>query len=851
MAKTNAEPSETDRPRPPAYQPLVLVLTAVAGGILFDSVWPLQLWCWACLAVVCLAAWAGIAWRSFRRMEEAASGNVRPATSAVLAIGSFTVLLAVAAAAGAWHHCRWSLCGDDDLGRYARLKRVPVCVEAIALGSPRQMPRAAFDPMQGIPRNEEISRLAVDLVTLRNGSTWQSVSGRATLLVIGPRPQLMAGDRMRCFVQLSVPSGPRNPGGFDLAARDRGEGILSGLQAEVPECLSVTESGRWLSVTRLLDTVRMQSNRLLESYVDPGHAEMAEAVLLGEREQLEPGRIENFMATGVVHLLVIAGLHVGILAGALFWLLRRTPLSQAWAAGVVAVATLFYMLLVDAGPPVVRAAVLVLITCLGICLGRRGFSFNSLAAAAIVVLIINPNHLFHAGAQLSFLSVAGLMWLAPRWLRTQNDPLDRLIERNLTWMGRLFWGVRRGLRHMAIVSLVIALLTTPLVMARFHLCTPVAILLNTIVWLPMAIGLVSGAALLVVAGVVPPLGHLCGGLCNLNFGLLEGCVTVARRIPCGHFWLPGPADWWLWGFYGGLAILAAFPRLRPPRRWRLALVAAWITVGVCASNWRHDPNRLECTFLSMGHGCAVLLELPSGQTLLYDAGQSGAPKAGSRAVSGFLWSRGIMHLDAVVLSHPDLDHYNAVPELLERFSVGVVYVSPMMFEKQNQSMAALRAAIERHGVPIRTVRGGDRLRGGERCRLEVLHPPRRPSLPDMMASDNSNSLVLAVEAFGRRVLLAGDLESPGLDDVLAEEPERCDVLLAPHHGSRRSNSPKLAAWCRPRWVVLSGDGRSALPEIEATFRAVGSQVFHTHLGGAIQVRITGDDAKVTPFVQPQ
>ena len=105
--------------------------------------------------------------------------------------------------------------------------------------------------------------------------------------------------------------------------------------------------------------------------------------------------------------------------------------------------------------------------------------------------------------------------------------------------------------------------------------------------------------------------------------------------------------------------------------------------------------------------------------------------------------------------------------------------------------------------------------------------------------------MLAVEGFGRRILLPGDLESPGLDDVLAEEPMRCDVLMAPHHGSRKSNSPELAAWCRPRWVVFSGDGRWNVPEIDATYRAVGSQVLHTYQSGAIQVRIAaGRDRRV-------
>ena len=171
--------------------------------------------------------------------------------------------------------------------------------------------------------------------------------------------------------------------------------------------------------------------------------------------------------------------------------------------------------------------------------------------------------------------------------------------------------------------------------------------------------------------------------------------------------------------------------------------------------------------------------------MLYDAGQFGAPSAGVRTISEFLWHRGYTRLDAVVLSHPDMDHFNALPGLLEKFSVGEVCVSPVMFEKDNHAVKVLHSAIEEHGVPVHEVRAGDRLRAGQGCAVEVLHPPRH----GVLGSDNANSIVLAVDYQGREVLLPGDLESPGLDDVLAEEPRHCDVLLAPHHGSRQSNVP--------------------------------------------------------------
>jgi competence protein ComEC len=242
----------------------------------------------------------------------------------------------------------------------------------------------------------------------------------------------------------------------------------------------------------------------------------------------------------------------------------------------------------------------------------------------------------------------------------------------------------------------------------------------------------------------------------------------------------------------------------------------------------------------VGHGTAVVVELPGGRTLLYDAGRLGSPVAAARSISGFLWSRGITHLDAVVLSHADSDHYNAVPALVKQFSVGVVYVSPVMFDHPNRAIKALRTAIQRAGVPLHEVWSGDRLRGGGDTRLEVLHPPRR----GVLGSDNANSIVLAIEYQGRRLLLTGDLESPGLDDVMAELPYDCDVLMTPHHGSAYSDPPGFAEWSTPEWAVVSGGQRDRVEAVTRAYSSRGSRVLHTADSGAVHVSIAGGELSV-------
>ena len=276
----------------------------------------------------------------------------------------------------------------------------------------------------------------------------------------------------------------------------------------------------------------------------------------------------------------------------------------------------------------------------------------------------------------------------------------------------------------------------------------------------------------------------------------------------------------------------ALPRLRTSRLASVALLAAWIAIGLFTSSGAAArlprEGRLDCTFVAVGHGTAVIVELPDGRNLLYDAGRIGTPLAGARSVAGVLWHQGVTHLDAVILSHADADHYNALPDLLERITIGAVYVSPVMFEKETPALDALRQAIEAADVPIREISSVDRLKTPPGYRLEVLHPPPR----GIFGSDNANSIVLEIEFSGRRILLPGDLETTGLDDVLAEAPLDCDVVMAPHHGSPRSNPGGFAAWSSPEWVVISGGHGKDVEPVKNAYSQAGATVLHTAESGA-------------------
>ncbi len=831
---TSAAPSQAPvRARTARYQPLVVVLVAVCAGIVADRFWPRNVFAWWLIAG---GAWAG--WLLLRLR-----GHDRWAAA--------VLMLAVAALAASWHHCHWHLFAADELGLFAGADVQPVCLEVVALEPPRRLPSRECAVMWPVPEGD-VMRLEAHAVAIRDGRQWRTASGRSQLTVYGPLAQIKPGDRLRVFAQLEAPTPAMNPGQFDFARHCRAWRVLSQLHTAHPEAVVRQASGSVFDPRRWLAAVRQHSAAVLRRHLRPEQAELASVVLLGQREAAPWERREAFVETGTAHLLVVSGLHLGIVAGSLMWLLMRLPVSRRTAGLVVTLVAICYLLLVDARAPVVRATVLVMAGCAAVAMYRRPASFNVLALAALVVLVWRPVELFALGAQLSFLCIAALMWAGPQWMRARPapDPLDQLLGRSRSLPVRLLRAAGAWARDLALMSGAVWLVTLPLVMARTHVVAPVAVAMNIVLWVPMSLALLAGFVTLLCGTVAAPLAWPAARLLSGSLWLMESAVDGVRRLPGSHFWVPGPADWWLGGFYGLLGLWLAFRRLRPPRRWCVALLAGWIGVGFLPAAMRQSTGQVRATFIAMDHGCSVLVELPDGKALLYDAGRMGSPAVAAGLISGVLWSRGRTHLDAVVLSHADMDHYNAVPELLERFSVGAVYVSPLMFDEQTPWLKALKEAIERAGVPLRQLSAGDRLSGGPGCAIRVLHPPERGALGD----DNANSVVLAVEYQGRRLLLTGDLADPGLAALLAEEPLVCDVLLAPHHGSRSSSPPGLVRWCGAEsrqaaarhtgaqeqenaiQVVISGSRGWDSRPVVAAYERSGCRVFHTAWYGAVSVQ---------------
>ena len=808
------------------HQPLVIVLAAATIGIVVDRKSPTTLAVWMVAAVVALLVW----FAAYR-------GNRDRAAACAL-------LMACGCAAGAWHHCSWHLFSANDIGWFAEDEARSVALEAVVREAPRviEPPTAAGDasayglsmPPGYSPDSRPRTRFEIQSLALRDDETWIPVVGLADVQIDGRLTHVKAGDRVRFFGRLSASPQAMNPGEFDFAAHYRAERKLCIVRVASPQSLSVLAPASWWDLGSRLSQMRAGAHRVLLANVRSDQVGFASALLLGYRDLLARSDNWAFFRTGTVHVLSISGLHIGMLAFFLHAALRVGWLRRTTAIVITVGITAAYALVIDAEPPAVRAVVVVVLVAVASLFGRRALSFNVLAASALLVLAINPCDLFRAGPQLSFLAAAVLAWRAeqPRVREPDDETIVKLGRSRIrVWFDARLRTFGEGL----LLSSLIFLVMTPLVAYRFHIVSPISLALTPLLALPVAVGLFSGFLTLTIGWLVPPLAPIFGAVCGWLLWLIDFVVTRTQFWDGAAFWLPGPALWQVGAFYLLVAIWMWLPSRRYLPWASGAVVIGWCVVCLIPRHSLPADVALRTTFIGVGHGLSVLVERDDGRTWLYDCGRMQSPEGAARSISAVLWTRGVTRLDALVISHADADHYNAVPYVLEQFRVAKLVLPRVMRTTAPDVFAYLESEAGRVGVPVVEVSAGDvPLPDSTSNSLQLWHPPPERSGSD--GSDNSDSIVALVQCRGRRILLTGDVEGDGLWQILKRPPLDCDVVLAPHHGSSRSNPPGLAQWSAAEWVVVSGTADAA-GIVRNAYEATGARVLETTSVGAVTVDV--------------
>jgi competence protein ComEC len=741
---------------------------------------------------------------------------------------SLAILAAFGAIGGGWHHFRWTDRDEDDLSWSITETPRAAWVRGVVRDTLRvrrddRIPFGTSSAADADGPTRVQTRFVADLTAINDHQRWQAVSGRAMVIVMGDRGEIRAGEPIEGIGQLARVPGPLNPGEFDYRGFLRGQGIDLRLTVDDPDGLQRDPNGRPAPFLAGLQKVRSWSRAQLVDRLNPRIEPLASAFLLGQREGVDPEVNDAFARTGTTHLLAISGLHLQVLAAAMLFASRAIGLPRRPAYLAVGLITAGYAVLVGPAPSVVRSTVMTVTFCLAAILERSTRPANTLALAAMVTLAFNPVYLFDIGCQLSFLAIAVLFWLVSpacalvrRIAEALRDricgpftPLDEL-ERKLEpwWRKRLRWG-ESWIIDGVVASTVIWLAAVPLVALRFHILSPISILLNIPLIPITSLALLFGALGLGLSAVWGPLGGPLSWTAGWLLQVTQTVVEWGVKQRWGHRFTAGPAWHWVLVFYAmlGLAAFVATAAGRSSRVGRLARIGPWCLLSAWTA-WgcllAVIPSRLaapEAEVLAVGHGLATIIRTPDGRALLYDCGRMGDPTVGRRIIAPALWACGINRIDTVILSHADQDHYNGLPDLLDRFPIDRVRIPQGFAGPDNPGTVELIRDVRSRGIAVRESTAPETWESAG-VRFTIQHPP-----PDWYprASDNARSLVLDVAHAGHHLLLTGDLEQLGLTELIARprpDPPP-DVMLAPHHGGKTANPPALYRWADPRCVVVS------------------------------------------------
>nr|WP_319584429.1 DNA internalization-related competence protein ComEC/Rec2 [uncultured Pseudodesulfovibrio sp.] len=564
---------------------------------------------------------------------------------------------------------------------------------------------------------------------------------------------------------------------------------------------------------------------------------MVLALTTGDRSRLDMDTMDATRGAGLAHTLALSGLHVGFVAAmgwglaylaGLVWpgLLLRLPRPKL-AVLLAAPLVLVYAWLGQPSASLVRASVMFGFWGILLLQGRGRVLMDGLFFALAAIVFVSPLSLFDLGLQMSLAAVAGIGLLYP-FFRFLFATRRRGVVRLLAWAAGTI-----------AVSVCATLAIIPLVSWYFGTFSP-NLLLN-LVWLPVL------------------------GLAIMPLGLLGSLLTVsAWTAPAGAVLLGLAARMadgllWLLDVLRGSGLTPVFAVLRPLWPEMLGFALLLVTAAVCVRSRRRVPaalaglgfvllvaphvlvmaedsrDRVSLTMLDVGLGQSLVISLPGGHRWLVDTG-GGSPTydLGEAVVGPSLTLGRPPRLDGIFLSHPDVDHSHGLPYLIERFKVGALYTNGML--PRGLTGARLDRILPVSGVAVETLRAGESVGLSSGVRVAVLHPD------DNYAGTRANerSLVLRLERAGRSLaLLPGDIESGGIramldrgDDVAAE------VLVLPHHGSRRSFESDFYAGVRPQ-VVLCSNGfmnRYGFPDpgvVEAASSAAGGRVFTTARNGRV------------------
>ena len=666
-----------------------------------------------------------------------------------------------------------------------------------------------------------------------------------------------AGSYVRVFGEVSPFLQATNPGEFDTAAYYRRKDCLFALR----KTKITAQTKTYGRLEEFLSQLRYESEALFRKLLGEKNGATASAMVLGRKKGMDSEVKALYQGAGISHLLAISGLHLSLIGAGLFGLLKKVRLPVALSAGISTWILIVYAQLTGMGISTRRALVMFLLFLAAGLLKRTPDLPTSLAVAALLLLVPKPQRILDAGFQLSFSAVLGIAGMIPVLQDGWEDAAPSLRVTD----GVAGWNIARAaivrtcrlLRKNILAGLGITMTMLPFLLIHFYEWSPWSVLLNLVViplmgiLLPCLIGLQLVARLTALVHCLELPQHLLCTAIEAIFSCYEQLCRFTMALP-GSILHTGYPTWQALAAYtiGLIALAVSGKKLRP----HLRLAAAVCLMGIFLIRL---PGELNVTMLDVGQGECVGIETREHHVYLVDAGSTSKKKTGQYQIIPWLKYIGTQSVEGIFITHWDEDHISAVGELLEwskssRVKIRRIFLPDVALK--DEVLETLLQQIEEAEVSVEYLSAGEHMTDGA-LQISCLHPYAKKVPEDR----NDASLVLRLSQGDFQMLLTGDLEKSG-EDWLVEQarpatqnPLRCTILDAGHHGASNATGEALLDLAQPGVVLISCGKNNRYghpaPETLQRLEERGIRWYSTAEVGAIQVQVGKKKVKIKQYIQ--
>ncbi len=702
---------------------------------------------------------------------------------------------------------------------------------------------------------DKSAHLRLAATEIKSESGWQQISG--TALLFAPRYSgYEYGDVLLVKGKLETPGQLDD---FDYGDYLAHEGIYSTML--YPQ-ITLLEKGRGAKPLEWIYSLRNSLSRTLATVLPEPQSSLAQGMILGIRGNIPSYLNADLSRTGTAHILAISGLNISIVAGILvsfgIWLFGRRRYIYVWLA---LAAIWFYALISGMDPPVVRGTIMASLFLFAELLGRQRSALTALAFAAAIMIGINPQVLWSASFQLSFLSMAGLILLAPAFQNIGRKAVSAVFRERETAIP-----IANVVADSFSITLGALIAIMPVIAYYFGIVSfvsPVA----TFFALPVLPGIIISGALAGVVGLIAlPVAQVVGWLTWLFTSYMLMVIGAFASIPSAAEVVRGNATAvliyylvlalivWLvhnWqklsnSMSGVIARLKSGGEkssgviLRVPGKW-IVVPLLVLAVLVWTAAFTMPDDNLHVSFFDVGEGDAILIQTPNHQDILIDGGPSAQALSLGLGKKLPFWDRTI---DLLILTHPHMDHLTGQVEVLRRYEVKQVLSSDL--NHSSPLYDEWLSLIREKGIKYSVAQAGQEIALGGGASIKVLNPQKTP-LTDTESDIDNNSLVLRLSMGKANFLLTADTGREAEWELIANRADlHSTVLKVAHHGSETSTTSEFLAVVKPQLAVISvgADNRFGHPSTETMSRLeerlASENIYRTDVHGTIEFTTDGE-----------